>query len=295
MNHFATVITTDHIDKSLALLESLNTFGEATLHALVIDQLPPATKDIHNAFKNFHICSLESLISEPDQGLGRIITSRYRNTADELRWALKPIFIMYLQKKFPTLCYLDCDLYFYDNYQFLIDKLQTQSVILTPHWRDISAFNHEYMYNFRHGIYNAGFVGLGPGSESMLTWWAEMCAIECTKSERAYTYVDQRYLDLVPIYFDNVEIIRHYGCNVAGWNTTFLKREREGSTTTVRGMPIVFIHFSAITMSFIQEGKDNYLYDYYNQYRLTLRQIRQQLLSLGLGECISNSISDYDV
>ena len=289
MHHVATIVTTNHIDKALVLHESLNTFAPTTMHVLVVDY-KPKTLDQLKIFPDFHVYDMEEVISEPDQCIARIIANKYARTIDELRWSLKPIFISYLRKEHPTICYVDCDLCFYGDYQFIIDKLQTASVILTPHWRQISPFNINFMFNFKHGIYNAGFVGFGAGCEKMLTWWAEMCAIECTRSDKAYTYVDQRYLDLVPIYFDNVEVLKHYGCNVAGWNADSLARERVNSTTLICGMPIVFIHYSEITVTLIECGKDTHLFDYYNYYRIALHKMRKKLASLGLKDCLSQTI-----
>lgn len=294
MNKFATVITADHVDKSLVLLESLRTFGEAELHALVIDYNPRLMANVD--FPHFYPHDIQELLGDRDKGVvARIIANKYANFKDELRWALKAPFIKSLMEENHTICYVDCDLCFYSEYQFLIDKLDTASVILTPHWREINPMTIDFLYNFKHGIYNAGFIGFSEGCGGMLDWWAEMCAIECTKSDRSYTYVDQRYLDLVPIYFPGVEIVRHYGCNVAAWNASYLEREIVGGETLVRGEPIVFIHFSPITIDHIENGKDNGLYDYYNHYRLALRQTRKKLVSLGLKDCTSKPVEDQIV
>ena len=292
MNHFATIITTDHVDKALVLLDSLKTFGDATLHALIVDYKPRTATQL-GTIEDFKAYDLQELLENVGEGvIARIIANKYANQIDELRWALKSPFISVLRKTNPTICYVDCDLCFYNDYQFLIDKLSTTSILLTPHWREINPITIDFLYNFKHGIYNAGFIGFGNNCEKMLEWWAEMCAIECTKSDRAFTYTDQRYLDLVPIYFENVEVLRHYGCNIAAWNSAYLQRERKNEQTEIRGMPIVFIHFSPITILNIENGRDNNLYDYYNHYRMALRQTRQKLIGLGLKDCTSKPIED---
>jgi len=291
MHQFATVITADHIDKTLVLLESLRTFNEAELHALVIDYNPRIMASVD--FDHLYVHDLQELLGDRDHGVvARIIANKYANLRDELRWALKAPFIKSLRTEHPEICYVDCDLCFYADYQFLMDKLATSAILLTPHWREINPMTIDFRYNFKHGIYNAGFVGFGNGCEEMLDWWEEMCAIECTKSDRAFTYVDQRYLDLVPIYFNNVEIIQHFGCNVAAWNTSYLKREVVDGETLIQGEPIIFIHYSPITIDYVENGKDNALYDYYNHYRLALRQTRKKLVGLGLKDCTSKPVED---
>ena len=292
MNHFATIITTNHIDKTLTVLESLNQFdSDVTLHVLLVDY------DQHTIDKlqttNLITYDLNELINQPNELLGKIIVGKYAQNSDELRWALKPLFILYLINQYDTLCYIDCDLYFCGNYQFIFNKLKTVPIILTPHWRQIHAYGVDYHYNYKHGIYNAGFIGFNKEAIEALQWWAALCARECTKSEDACTYTDQRYLDLVPTYFEKTEILRHYGCNVAGWNTRYLNRRRQGEDILVNEMPIIFIHFSQVTINMITDGEDNCLIDYYRQYKSILSKIRKKLIIKNLSNCISRETSDY--
>ena len=60
-----------------------------------------------------------------------------------------------------SLLYLDNDLCFFGDFEFLFQELQEHSLLLTPHWRPIDpdANAEQFFYNFRDGLYNAGFVG----------------------------------------------------------------------------------------------------------------------------------------
>lgn len=296
-NTFCTIITQNHIDKAATMLQSMQSHGQATLHVLIINYHDELSKKVSAIpeLKGMVLHNIDALMSSEVGLLTRIIVSRYKGQDDEMRWALKSAFVQYLTKtlklSFP-ICYCDCDLYFYDNYQFLIDKLcGGTAILLTPHYREIRPMGgDEYRYQYKHGLYNAGFVGLGDGCQNMLEWWAEMCAIECTKSVEAWTYVDQRYLDVVPIYFDNVEILRHYGCNVAGWNMRHLSRTIEGGKVKVGGSEIIFIHFSQITLHNITTGKDPLLYEHYTKYQTALQHTRRLLVKHNARNCISGTV-----
>jgi hypothetical protein len=40
-------------------------------------------------------------------------------------------------------------------------------------------------------------------------------------------FVDQTHLNLLPIYFDHVKILKHRGCNVANWKQVECRREKK--------------------------------------------------------------------
>jgi len=287
MNHFSTVITANHLDKTLVLLDSLNEFGEATLHTLVVDEIP------NIQFTNLIIYSLKDLAKK--QLAARTLAIKHAEEQDELRWALKPTFMLHLMQEYTKLCHVDADICFYDEYQFLFDELNDYPVILTPHWRQIYQYGPDYIHNFSDGLYNAGFIGFSrtehKGSNMVsgmraLRWWSKICAKECTQSSENHTYTDQRYLDLFPIYF-RAKVLRHYGCNVAGWNASYLQRTKEDEHILVRGMPLIFIHFSEITERTIADGLDDLLREPYRKYLIALQKKRQQLAKAKLGMCIS--------
>ena len=165
--------------------------------------------------------------------------------------------------------------------------LDDNRIVISPHWREISPVaNTDYKYNFMHGLYNGGFFATRD-ADDFLQWWTEMCAIECSAESSNGTYVDQKYLDVVPLYFDGVSIIRHSGCNVAGWNIHYLKRESSNHQILINGQPIVFIHFSPVTINKIESGEDYLLQGHMQEYDKKLMDIRVNLTRRGLKSCIS--------
>jgi hypothetical protein len=311
MTHVATIVTHNHIDQALALYTSMKKFQDITLHILIVnphreklDQLRKVVGD------SVQIHLTEELTTDHEVGLtSRYIIAKYSflsledmafpdhiNVNDYLRWSLKSVFVQTLLRKCPHILYCDCDLYFYSDFDFLLKQFEQSQILLSPHWRVIRPItDNDYKFNFIHGIYNAGFVGLRNDATDMLAWWAEMVSMECSADASMHgTYVDQKYLDIVPLYFDDVHIIRHKGCNVAGWNVKHLKREVKGDKVFVEGDPLVFVHFSPVTISNIESGIDIGLADAYREYQAELKAQRLNLMRKGMPECISQRQAEDD-
>lgn len=303
MNHFATVITHDHVDHALTLHTSLEKFGESTLHVLIVNPRAARIGMLQKAVPNrVKIYTIEDLTKDDKLGiLSRFIISKYSympslpdniNGPDYMRWSFKSVFIqkLFATHDIPHILYCDCDLYFYGDYNFLYDHFKDNRIILSPHWRVIRpVLDNDYKFNYLHGLYNAGFVGFRNDATDMLEWWAEMCAIECRADDKENaTYVDQKYLDLVPLYFDGTYIIRHKGCNVAAWNMRQLDREVKDGKIYVEGDDLVFIHYSPVTIEMITNGLDYCLAEPYRKFQHELRTQRLMLVRKNLPDCVSH-------
>jgi hypothetical protein len=105
-----------------------------------------------------------------------------------------------------------------------------------------------------------------------MNWWAEMCFYKCEIDKSNGHYVDQTYLNLMPIYFDRVGILRHRGCNVAVWNQIECKRILQDNKVLINGKwDVVFIHFTNYTIQAILYGSDQLLLPYLEEYLKALR------------------------
>jgi hypothetical protein len=176
------------------------------------------------------------------------------------------------------LLYLDSDLYFFSEFSFLYESLAQASVLLAPHWRPIhpQPDRTQFLCNFTDGLYNAGFIGASRKGLPALRWWFEMCMFRCEVNTAKGLYVDQRYLDLLPLHFDDVDILRHLGCNVAEWNRSSSFREVRGGKVMVCGeWALVFVHFTELTMQLIETGKDAALAGPLSEYRRALQEVGQ--------------------
>jgi hypothetical protein len=258
-----TISTDSHTFKARGLHASLKDRTDADFHCLLTDA--PAKKDVSDIIWHAN----DSLAGDV---AGRIL-DRYRGNA--LRWALKPIFILHLLNEYDRVIYVDNDICFYSSPDFLFDELGSQSILLTPHHypSDPKKEPHWLEASLRVGLYNAGFIGASRSGVEAMQWWAECCAYNVRQSSWRGLFDDQRYLDLLPILFNDVLVLRHKGCNVAGWNIDQCPRSEDvdGSILLDRNWPLVFVHYNAFTIGEILKGKDPLLRPLASEYEALLQ------------------------
>lgn len=273
---FCTIITDDYLHYAKALRDSLVTF-DSSISLNVLICTAKTNWKITTDIKNIQLHFLEDVC---EKGLGKAIYNKYyKVNKDHFRWSMKPVFINYLllQKGIDKVLCVDSDILFFGDYQFLFDALNTHKILLTPHWRSHqpSVDKDNFGLLFIGGLYNAGFVGVAKGGESAMDWWATVCLYECTVDKTRGLFVDQAYLNLLPIYFDNVEILKHRGCNVAGWNFTAHQQVLVDQQVLInRKDPIIFIHFSNDTINKILKGKANLLLVHLRKYEKILQKYK---------------------
>jgi hypothetical protein len=74
----------------------------------------------------------------------------------------------------------------------------------------------------------------------------------------------------LPVLFENVGIVQHYGCNIAFWNQHECKRVVSDGKVLINGeFPIIFIHFTNKYIPEILNGNDPHIYPYYLEFKKT--------------------------
>lgn len=269
MKTFCTIITSDYLPFANVLFCSLQKHtSEINLQVLIVDD---------NNFSSSGGITVHRMNEVIRSAIGRNIVKKYtHSSSDHFRWAMKPVFISYLlQNGFDKVIYLDPDIYFVNSFDFLFKQLDQSSIILTPHWSNIEPAANEtgLLQVLQDGLFNAGFVGSNKNGLDALRWWAEACHFKTEKNVQHGLYVDQKYLDILPVYFDNVEILKHRGCNLASWNVTTCKREIINGKLTINGeFEPVFIHFAKETIANIINHNDPHLRPYLEEYAGLLKQ-----------------------
>jgi lipopolysaccharide biosynthesis glycosyltransferase len=186
------------------------------------------------------------------------------------------VLLKYLIKElnYQKALYLDCDLFFYNSFDFLFEKLNDSRAILTPHWRstDPNMDSINFQDLLQDGLYNGGFIGVNKEAIEILDWWAMVCEYSCVKQKEKGYFDDQGYLNILPVKFDAVEIIKHRGCNLASWNQLECKRtlNEKGEVLINNNYPVVFIHFTDGTIKAILNGEDSLLKPHLEKYSLTV-------------------------
>ncbi|MEQ9443825.1 MAG: hypothetical protein RIG62_32595 [Cyclobacteriaceae bacterium] len=261
-----------------ALLDSIKKFTtQGTLHVLVSDIDSSSTLATFASNEGFYPYLFED-VNQTE--IATQVAAKYRSNAhDAFRWSMKPVFINYLiqEKGCDKVIYVDCDISFFNDPSFLFEKLTTQDILLTPHWRSSDPYQDfsNFQILFNRGIYNAGFIGVNKSGTTAMDWWARACTHTCIKDPSNGLFDDQTYLNLLPVYFDNVEVLKHRGCNVANWNQVECERvvQADGSVLINGKYPIIFIHFTASTIRGIFNGSDEELLPYLLEFEKRLRSL----------------------
>lgn len=267
---FCTIITADYLPYVLALNESLLQFDASIRLNVLISDKNQIASGTANELPNICFFFADDICKE---GVAGKIQDKYRKTdMDAFRWSMKPVFMRYLikEKGYGKVIYVDSDVHFFGDYTFLFDALDQSNMLLSPHWRSSDPYvdSSNFMHLYNAGLYNGGFVGVNASAADTLDWWAMACEFICIKDAAKGQYVDQTHLNLLPIYFDKVEVLKHRGCNVANWNQLECRRIR-GDDNQVRingDTPIIFIHFTKSTIRGILSGKDFELNEYLHKY-----------------------------
>ncbi|MHA4807439.1 hypothetical protein ACX0G9_05015 [Flavitalea flava] len=173
-------------------------------------------------------------------------------TIVELNTAVKPQFFLHFFStlKADEVYYLDPDICVYRDFAELSSILTTNDIILTPHILtpipvdDKTPMESDFL---NYGIYNLGFLGLKhtPNTIDMLKWWKERTYLFGYHDLSKGLFVDQLWMNLVPVLFQKTYISHHPGLNMGPWNfhERSLSRD-EGSFRVNKQFPLVFFHFS---------------------------------------------------
>lgn len=175
----------------------------------------------------------------------------YQYSILELSTAVKPFLLRHLLDKhaLESLLYLDPDLYITSPLTSVYGALSRSSIVLTPHMftpPPDDGKNPTEADIMLSGVYNLGFLGIRNDkvAADLLKWWGDRLATKCVVDLTNALFVDQRWMDLAPSYFDGVEILRDPTLNVAYWNLHERKLDAVGDRFLVGGNQLGFFHFS---------------------------------------------------
>jgi hypothetical protein len=200
----------------------------------------------------------------------QVLLERYADDTDRLRWCLKSILIGYLLKQgtAESVIYSDSDTCYFRSPLELIELLGTGSILLTPHWRplDPRGSTRKFRLNFLDGLFNAGCIVARSEGIDAIEWWATACLSACERKYEDGLYDDQRYLDLLPIYFAGTVVCRHRGYNLADWNVHLREYDGKGMRAVPDTWPVSMVHFTPNTVKRIREGRDPVLVPYLAAY-----------------------------
>ncbi len=213
---------------------------------LVEETIPPSTQD----FPHF-----DEIVMAKDLGIPDFYKLIYKYNNYESCCAIKPFLLRFLlnrNTKEEKIVYLDSDIKVYSPLEELIDLLAQYSIVITPHRltpEENPQSIGEEVANLKDGVFNGGLIGIKRDVEAFefLNWWANRLQNFCYIDSNRGLFLDQKWLNLIPCFFENYHVLKHEGYNFASWN---LSQRRIVKTKenkyVINGHPLRFIHFSGL-------------------------------------------------
>ncbi len=173
----------------------------------------------------------------------------------EFNTSVKPYYFDYLfltHGKDAKILYIDPDIEAYQSLEALFTMLNDNGILLTPNLvKEPNSLAPGELASLRHGMYNLGFIGIAFTEESQrfLKWWQERLRHHCLIEKCRGIFVDQKWVDLAPLFFKGIKLIDHSGYNMAWWNLSERKLIQNDGVYHVNSADhlLYFFHFSGYT------------------------------------------------
>jgi hypothetical protein len=165
----------------------------------------------------------------------------------ELATAVKPRLLQWLLSAGRDhALYLDPDIKIFDDLEETARLARVHGIVLTPHTtvpvpRDNLRIASQDI--LCAGVFNLGFIGVGPSAMPFLDWWWEQTRRDALADPARMMFTDQRWIDFVPCLFEPC-ILKDPGHNVAYWNLHGRHVTWANGRYDVNGVPLRFFHFS---------------------------------------------------
>lgn len=185
-----------------------------------------------------------------DLGVPDFAAHAMRFDVIELSTNVKPHCLARLLERHERVLYLDPDTRLFDSLAPVFEALARHAIMLTPASTTPILDGHrpDDLEFLRVGAFNLGFIGVAAGEEArrFLDWWSARCLEHGFHETSAGVFVDQKWIDLVPCYFEHWTICKDPGLNMAPWN---LHERRlslvDGNYRVNDRWPLRLFHFSS--------------------------------------------------
>lgn len=175
---------------------------------------------------------------------------RFRYPRQALSYAVTPFLLHHLLGRgFRRVAFIKQESLVVGDLSPTFARLERAPILLTPHLlaplEGTDAVDRELSVLLA-GAYNAGFVGVSAQPEALrfLAWWSDRVSTHAHQDVAAGFHFEQRWLDLVPAYFEGAEILRDPGDNVGHWNLPERRIEIRGDGVFADDRPCRLARFS---------------------------------------------------
>jgi hypothetical protein len=246
--HCFTSFTFSYLARAKILVQTLRAVhSDWTIWAVIVDE--PIDGEDFGLTQVF-----DRVVYAKDLGFSDFRKWLFKHDIVEASTAVKGRMLHHLLEQGATkVVYLDPDIGVFSSLQGVVDRLDSHSIVLTPHQvepnESIGLMKDNELTSLKYGVYNLGFAAVKNNAigRRFAQWWAEQLAFACYDEVENGIFTDQKWCDLVPALFDSVHVERDPGYNVASWNLSKRKvtLSRQGDIL-VNGSPLKFFHFTKI-------------------------------------------------
>ena len=243
------ICSNNYLGKAQVLAASIKAAGNATVYLFLADRKEDAI--------NYEDLGFDGVVPADELDIPNLQWMKENYSIVEFNTAIKPFAFSYLLKhtKASSFYYFDPDMCVYRPLAKFEQFWNGNVVLLTPHILTPIPFDNKFPGEnlfLNHGTYNLGFLALRRSkvAESLLAWWSERMLTHCKIQLIEGFFVDQIWFNLVPGFFQQVEIITHPGWNMAYWNLHERHLTLENGQYKVNSQHhLFFYHFSSFDPS----------------------------------------------
>lgn len=238
-----TIIAKNYVAFARTLAQSfLALHSDGRCFVLIVDDFEGFIDPAEECFEIIRLTDLEI----PD-----LPSLCFKYDVKELCTSVKARLLEYLiqERSLSGLLYLDPDILVTGSLDGIFETLRTYDIVLTPHldtdYPDDGLLPDDG-YILRAGQFNLGFIGLNSSenARSFLQWWKLKLDKKCIVDVLNGYFVDQKFIDFVPRFFENFHVEKDAGYNVAYWNLHSRQIREVNEAWKCNDGPLYFFHFS---------------------------------------------------
>jgi len=210
----AVISAENRLPGALALIASLERFrATMPISLCLVDNPAGDLALIKKRFRGLTVYSAQDLCQTQ---LGAAIVAKYRGAAMGTRiHALKAAFADFLARIYPNtaIVFLDDDIYFTRDYMFLFKVLETYDMFLTVAFPFLDPARDPFSFDTAvdGSLYSAAVLGITGAAHAPLEAWMTALAHSGGDEQLGVRHVDC-HLNPLPVYFDNLTVIRKIFC-----------------------------------------------------------------------------------
>ena len=252
-NNYCTLFDSNYLAFGINLIESLKEHDEnGIIYVITLDKI---------AHDELLILSFNNVVlidgSNIEKAYPQLEIIKLERSKAEYYFTLSPAVCKYIMELFTDinrLTYLDSDLYFFSSPSPLFEEINDSSIAIIEH-----RFSFLTRSNIKYGRFNVGWISFSRDDEGLecLNKWYQDCIDWCFQKVEPKRYADQKYLDVWPLNYRNLKIIKHKGANLAPWNIANYKIEKINNKVYVDQDKLIFFHFANIKQIDVLTFKTN--------------------------------------